>query len=43
MVPAVSRLREPRDRLRFNARQAETEAASIRYVAELIGADTDSA
>ena len=39
----MSRPHEPIDRLRFKtARQAETESAPIRYVAELVGADTDS-
>jgi hypothetical protein len=34
---------EPLDGLRFKAaRQDETEAAPIRYVADLVGADTDS-
>jgi hypothetical protein len=37
MVPAVRRPRKPMDRLRFKAaRPAETDAAPIRRVAELI-------
>jgi hypothetical protein len=43
LVPAMPCLREPMDRLRFKpARQAETRAAPIRYVAELLAADRDS-
>ena len=42
-VPAGSRPREPTDSLRLKTgRQAETEAASIRYVAEMQGADMGS-
>jgi hypothetical protein len=42
-VPAGSRPREPTDSLRLTTgRQAETEAASIRYVAEMQGADMGS-
>jgi hypothetical protein len=42
-VPALSRPCEPMEWLRFkSARQTETEAAPIRYWAELVGTDTDS-
>jgi hypothetical protein len=39
---ALATLKSERAALAAKGKQAETEAAPIRYVAELVGADTDS-